>query len=426
MDNFKKFSKMALVAAMAVGMASCTEKTTEGPKTTTPTNTVVSGLIAENTTWTSDNVYELAGRVVVDAGVTLTIEPGTLIKGQTATGSLASVLIVSRGGMINAEGTAAKPIIFTSKADDIEAGELAGSNLTKENNELWGGLIILGSAPISAENGDTETNIEGLPANEAYGIFGGSDVNDNSGILKYVSVRHGGTLIGEGNEINGITFGGVGAGTTVDHVEIYATLDDGVEFFGGTVNVSNLLVFFQGDDGVDIDMNYAGTITNFAVIHGDGVGTDEGLEIDGPENSTHTDGLFSLVNGTVKSIGTEGTPADLKSKAQGTITNVLFDYATASKGSIIKVRASYSNDCADAKTDAFTHLTAATPTLSLVGSTFGGVSVYTGSKDSNDADCTVPAADQTAAEAVAVSATATGADMTVFNAWTCASSRSEI
>src|SRR5690606_12649797 len=112
-------------------------------------------------------------------------------------------------------------------------------------------------------------------------------------------------------------------------------LDDGIECFGGTVNVSNALVYFQGDDGLDLDQNYSGTISNFAVIHGDGIGTDEGLEIDGPEGSTHTNGLFTLSNGLVKGIGNDGSPADFKSKAQGNINNVTFDYAN---GSPIKIR----------------------------------------------------------------------------------------
>ncbi|TNE29875.1 MAG: hypothetical protein EP346_04840 [Bacteroidetes bacterium] len=423
MDTLKKFSKIALAAVVAVGMASCTEDNGGDGGSKPTSNVIVSGLISSNTTWSSDNIYQLAGRVVVDENVTLTIEPGTIIKGQTETGSLASVLIISRGGKIDAEGTAANPIIFTSLDDNIEKGQRVGTNLSRTQNELWGGLIILGKAPISAENGDTETNIEGLPANEAYGLYGGTDVNDNSGTLKYVSVRHGGTTIGEGNEINGITFGGVGAGTVVDQVEVYATLDDGIECFGGSVNINNALIYFQGDDGVDLDMNYSGAFTNFAVIHGDGIGTDEGLEIDGPENSTYTNGMFSLVNGTVTALGNDGSPADLKSKAQGTITNVKFSYPD---GATLKVRASYQNDCADSKTDAFTHLTDATPTLVIAGSEFdGGVSVYTGSTDNNDVDCTVPAVDQTAAEAVVVSTTATGADMSVWS-WTCASERGEL
>lgn len=420
MDTLKKFSKYAAMAVAAVALASCGDDPVDKPST--PDGEIVAGLISENTTWTNDRIYTLAGRVVVDEGVTLEIEPGTIIKGQTATGSLASVLIISRGAMIDAQGTSSNPIIFTSADDNIDVGEKVGTNLDREDNELWGGLIILGDAPISAENGDTETNVEGIPANEPYGLYGGSNVNSNSGILSYVSVRHGGTLIGEGNEINGITFGGVGAGTTVDHVEVYANLDDGIECFGGSVNIDNALVYFQGDDGIDLDMNYSGTFDNFVVIHGDGIGTDEGLEIDGPENSTHTDGLFTLTNGLVKNVGTEGSAADLKSKAQGTLNNVKFEYGTAT----IKIRASYQNECADAKTDAFTHATASTPTLVLTNCQFDGVSVYTSSEDTNENPCSVPSADQTAAESAVVSGTATGADMSEFEGWTAASLRGQL
>ena len=215
------------------------------------------------------------------------------------------------------------PIIFTSIDDNIELGQLAGTNLDVDNNELWGGLIILGSAPISAENGDTETQIEGIPAEEEYGKYGGDNSTDDSGILKYVSIRHGGVSIGDGNEINGLTLGGVGSGTTIDHVEVFATLDDGIEFFGGTVNVTNAIVSYQGDDGIDIDMNYSGEVDNFMVIHG-GADTDEGLEIDGPEGSTHTDGLFTLRNGTIMSADGAGTPADLKARAQGNLIDLVF------------------------------------------------------------------------------------------------------
>jgi len=158
---------------------------------------------------------------------------------------------------------------------------------------------------------------------------------------------------------------------------LYATLDDGIEFFGGTVNVTNIIVSHSQDDGLDIDQNYAGTIINFLVQHG-GNSTDEGLEIDGPEGSTNTNGLFTLKNGTVLSLGGSdaGTPADLKSKAQGTIDNVIFS-GYAAGDDLIKVRASYQNNCADAKTDAFTHLTDASATLKLMTSKFSGVKVYT-------------------------------------------------
>ncbi|MFY0687729.1 MAG: hypothetical protein JXQ90_11220 [Cyclobacteriaceae bacterium] len=376
-----------------------------------------SGAIEADETWSADKIYVLDGRVIVTDGVTLTIEPGTVIKGKEGLESNASALIVARGGKLMAEGTADAPIVFTSVLDDILPGQKVGSNLTEEDKELWGGVIMLGNAPISAESesGDgSESSIEGLPADEAYGLYGGTDVADNSGSVKFVSIRHCGITIGEGNEINGLTLGGVGNGTTIENVEVYATLDDGIEFFGGSVNVTNALVYFQGDDGIDIDQNYSGTVDNFMVIHG-GTDTDEGLEIDGPENALN-DGLFTLINGTVMTAGGDdpGTPADLKSKAQGTIENVKFDYATDAE---LKIRASYTDNCSG-KTDALSNLVDGT--LKLTGSEFAGVKVYTTSDI-----CTVAAGDQTAAEGAAVSATATGADATVFE-WTAAAANDQL
>jgi len=412
----KRLFTLVMIAGVFT-FAACTKETEPTPEITTSTNEVISGAITVNATWTADNIYELASKVVVEDGITLTIEAGTIIKGRTGVGSLATGLIVARGGKLMAEGTVAKPIIFTSIEDNIEIGQLMGSNLTSEDVEKWGGLIILGKAPVSAENGDTESQIEGIPANDSFGAYGGNIPDDNSGSLKYVSVRHGGALIGDGNEINGITLGGVGSGTKMDNIEVYATLDDGIEFFGGTVNVTNVIVSHQQDDGIDIDQNYAGSVTNFLVQHG-GNSTDEGLEIDGPEGSTNTTGLFILKNGTVTSLGgaDAGTPADLKSLAQGKIENVVFTgYPT--DDSLIKIRASYQNNCADAKIDAFTHLTDASATLKISDANFGGVKVYT-----KVDGCSVSVADQIAAEQVAIPSTnATGADISVFADWTAAS-----
>jgi hypothetical protein len=413
----KKLSNVLLVAVLVLVITSCDNGGGLQilPKATTE-NEVVSGTITENTTWTAENIYELASKVVVEDGVILTIEPGTIIKGRTGSGSLATALLIARGGKIFAEGTADKPIIFTSVEDNIEVGKMAGTNLSSDDKDKWGGLIILGKAPISAENGDTETQIEGIPPEDSFGLYGGNIANDNSGTLKYVSIRHGGAEIGAGNEINGLTLGGVGSGTTIDHIEIFATLDDGVEFFGGTVNITNLMVSYQGDDGIDIDQNYAGTVTNFVVMHG-GTDTDEGLEIDGPEGSTNVNGLFTLKNGSVMSLGGAdgGSPADLKSKAQGTIENVVFS-GYASGDDLIKVRASYNDTDCTAKTDAYTHLTTASATLKLMNSKFAGVKVYTKSTT-----CTVSDNEQISAARVATAANATGANTTEFANWTLAS-----
>ncbi len=417
-----------LTLASTLFFVSCNESEDGG---TELPDEVKTGLITANETWTADRIYELAGRVVVDDGVTLTIDPGTIIKGREGSGSLASALIVARGGKIMAEGTEEAPIIFTSILDNIAIGQKAGTNLERTDNQLWGGLILLGSAPISAEEGDTEASIEGIPADDSFGLYGGDNVADNSGTLKYVSLRHGGSLIGDGNEINGLTLGGVGTGTTIDYVEIFATLDDGIEFFGGTVNVSNLLIYWQGDDGVDIDQNYSGTVSNFAVMHGDGVGTDEGLEIDGPEG-TASNGLFTLVDGTIMSDGIAGSAADLKSKAQGTFSNIKF--SGYKDGAKIKVRYSTKDFCGTIKTDAYTNLIDDTPSLVFEDTEFSSLSVYTGSfntadgsgEEDVDTACDVPGDAQTAAAAKAISATATGADMTVFDAWTLAAINGQI
>lgn len=281
---------------------------------------VKAGGIALDETWTADNIYELDRRVVVQDGVTLTIEPGTIIKGRAGTGSLASALIVARGGKLNAVGTPGSPIVFTSTSDNIDAGETAGTNLTSEIRGLWGGLIVLGKAPCSLKGDLIETQIEGIPADDTFGLYGGDDPADNSGRIEYVSIRHGGALIGEGNEINGLTLGGVGNGTVINHVEVVANVDDGIEFFGGTVNASNLLVWAQGDDAIDIDQAYSGTIDNAVVVLG--AASDHAFEIDGPEGTSV--GSFTLNNATIiGSLDTEnGEYADYRSKAMGNTSNV--------------------------------------------------------------------------------------------------------
>lgn len=413
-----KTTKLFLMGAFALAMFTSCDDTDDPIVDPVSENIVKIGLITANETWTASDIYELAGRVIVNEGVTLTIEPGTIIKGRTGNGSLASALIVSRGAKLMAEGTASSPIIFTSILDNIEVGQTIGSNLSKTDNQKWGGLIICGKAPISAADGDNVASIEGIPADDAFGLYGGTVANDNSGSLKYVSVRHGGALIGSGNEINGITLGGVGSGTTLDNIEVFANFDDGVEFFGGTVNATNVIVSYQGDDAIDIDQNYSGTVSNFVVIQGGS--TDEGLEIDGPEG-TLSDGLFTLENGWIKTEDGGGSGADLKSKAQGTIKNVTFEGFAADKN--IKVRASFSDNCVNAKTDAYSYLVDATPTLNIENTSWTGlVTVYTASEDDNEDPCPVPATYGPAANAVAISGTSAGADASVFS-WTAASAK---
>ncbi len=403
---------------------------------------VVSGEISENTKWTPDNIYILASKVYLKEGVTLTIEPGTVIKGREGTGSLATALIIPRGAKINASGTAEKPIIFTSTLDNVRPGQKAGNSLSEYDFGKWGGLIVLGKAPISATNGDTETQIEGIPGDQTYGKYGGNDVADNSGVLKYVSIRHGGALIGDGNEINGLTLGGVGNATVVENIEIVGNLDDGVEIFGGTVNVKNLAVGFVGDDALDVDQNYAGTVDNFYIVHGSD-NTDEGLELDGPEGSTFKDGLFTIKNGTIIAVDqilTSG--ADLKAKCQGTLENIAFK--GYKKGKHLGVRAAFTttSGCTE-KADAFTYLrdgrlvikncqilddvTAADVTRVYTDS---GASDATAQKDclnavSTNYETLVDNLFATNGNKIVTNATV-GADKSVFNAWTYLSTKNKL
>jgi len=387
---------------------------------------VKSGSLTADETWTNDRIYFLEGKVVVPDGVTLTIEAGTIIKGKEGQETLASALVVARGGKLIAVGTADMPIIFTSELDNIALGEKVGTNLTRTDNEKWGGVAILGRAPISAEFGDTEANLEGIPVGDGFGQYGGSNAADNSGTLAYVSIRHGGVSIGEGNELNALTLGGVGSGTSISNIEIYATLDDGIECFGGTVSISKALVYFQGDDGIDLDQNYSGTISEFAVIHGDGIGTDEGLEIDGPEGTTNTTGMFTLTNGICKSVGTtEGSAGDFKSKAQGTVSNVTFDYSSIAGGKKVKFRASYNADCTN-KSDAFSYLFTTPAKLVFNACNYVGVSVY---ENADPAVCVAENAANQLLAAALLDGTGVGGSVnisTLFASWTAAGVRGEL
>ena len=293
----------------------------QGNSGTVGNNTVsVSGMISESTTWTNDNIYVLNQKVVVPSGVVLTIQAGTIIKGTEGTGSLASALIIAQGGKLNAVGTATEPIIFTSINDNIEVGQTAGTNLDETNSGLWGGLIVLGYAPSSFSGDVDVVQIEGIPADDTFGLYGGEDATDNSGVYQYISIRHGGALIGEGNEINGLTLGGVGSGTVIENIEVVANVDDGIEFFGGTVNATNLLVWAQGDDAIDIDQGYSGIIDNAIVILG--ANSDHAFEIDGPEGTAT--GSFTLRNSTIigNSVTENGEYADYRSKAMGRTENI--------------------------------------------------------------------------------------------------------
>ncbi len=224
-------------------------------------------------TMTADTVWHLYGRVHVKAGQTLYVEPGTIIKGDIPGQALhpdqPSALIIDRDGYAEMIGTEDAPIIMTAIDDNVNDPY----DIAHGTRGIWGGLIVLGRANIGAcpapcVPGTAERRVEGIPETDPdydLVIYGCDDTpgnlcddTDNSGIYQYISIRHGGYAIGEANEINGMTMGALGNGTTIDHIEVAFNLDDGFEWFGGTVNTAYLVSTFQGDDSFDYDEGFRG------------------------------------------------------------------------------------------------------------------------------------------------------------------------
>ena len=284
---FNKYSLMALAALIPC----VTQAANIDVIATQTVNTTAFGgnvnAITSNTTWTKNNAYILKDKVFVTNGATLTIEPGTKIYSTlNLQGTVAKdddkfgAIVIVRGAKINAAGTAAEPIVMTTIDEleaqtqtDLDADTVIADFPTVTTAGRWGGLVVLGSAPIANYSSSTtnigEDRIEGFqPASSAdldgdgrsdVIEYGGSTSADNSGTISYVSIRHGGYVYATNTEINGLTLGGVGSGTTINNVEVFANADDGIEFFGGTVNTSNIVLAFNQDDSFDIDQGYSGT-----------------------------------------------------------------------------------------------------------------------------------------------------------------------
>ncbi|WP_339918016.1 multidrug transporter [Yeosuana marina] len=235
--------------------------TTGGDPTPTPTGETIylTGTFSTDLSLDPINTYILNGPVIMEAGTTLTIPAGMTIK---ATPGGANIYIaISQGAKIQASGTPDKPIVLTSNSSTPVAGD-------------WGGLILLGKAPVnSVASGATSTSeIGSLP-------YGGSDASDNSGVIQYLRVEYSGGAADGQSENNGLSFYGVGSGTVVQYVESFEGKDDGFEFFGGTVNVSYLYSVNNQDDSIDWTEGFSGRITNAYVKQGPD--HDKGIEADG-------------------------------------------------------------------------------------------------------------------------------------------------
>ena len=241
--------------------------------------------------------YILEGPTFVQNGATITIGEGAIVRGQPNS-ALANtepgMLVITREGKIFAEGTQSNPIIFTTAEASTGGRWSSGAFLDSDpkNNPIpvsvnrWGALCLLGNAPINAGVVDTskpgEAYIEGI-TEDSRSLYGGFDANDNSGVLKYVSIRYTGDVIVDGQEIQGLTLGGVGFGTTLEYLEVFGSGDDGIEIFGGTAAVKNLVLYGYDDDGFDGDHGWNGFAQYVLVLNSPAVSADHAIELDGDD-----------------------------------------------------------------------------------------------------------------------------------------------
>jgi hypothetical protein len=276
-------------AALAAGSASAADIT-------------VTGDITTSQTWTKNNVYKLSGQVYVMPGATLTIEPGTVIA-SIAGGSLA----VTRDARIVADGTKDEPIIFTSETDKATWTASNPQGVWRASALEWGNLTIMGNgyigkygngAPtgnVATPNAANYANMEGLVASGATDTrtrYGGGNDQDDSGTLRYASFRYGGKVVGLGTELNGLSLGGVGQATEIDHVEIMNNVDDGIEIWGGKVDLKYFSIWNIGDDSFDLDHGWRGRAQFGLIVQGYSLNAASGsgvcdsmIEIDGAAKS---------------------------------------------------------------------------------------------------------------------------------------------
>lgn len=263
-----------------------------------------SGELTANAYLTCNNTYILDKKIYVPSGLTISIAPGTVVKGRSAaTAADATALIIERGGKIDASGSSDCPIVFTAEADNLDG------LFPIANKGQWGGLVLLGRAqnnltltPNGPFGGGKLAVANGLGAIEGFSddakIHFGADLSagesfnnaDNSGTLKYVSIRFAGAIVQVGNEINSLSLGSVGSGTTIEHIDIVSGADDGIEFFGGTVNIKYAAVLFGNDDMFDWDLGYSGKLQFLFGLKTDltaSADSDNGFEADSDDQKSN-------------------------------------------------------------------------------------------------------------------------------------------
>jgi Secretion system C-terminal sorting domain len=266
------------------------------PLSTAPNVVNVTANITANTTWSSNNVYYLKTQIYVKNNATLTIQAGTIIIADKS--AVGAGLFVTKGAKLNAIGTAVNPIVFTS---DQPAGS--------RNKGDWGGIILLGKASYNINNGIN--NIEGITASTDTEFGGGAtpDDADNSGTLKYVRIEYAGYVFAANQEINGLTLGAVGSGTTIDYVQVSFANDDSFEWFGGSVNCAHLVAYRGLDDDFDTDNGFSGKvqfclgIRDPQISDAPAISTSNGFESDNNATSTSVAPYTSCVFSNVTIIG---------------------------------------------------------------------------------------------------------------------------
>jgi hypothetical protein len=268
----------------------------------------LSGVFTENLTLDPTIDYVITGPVLMAPGTTLTIPAGMTIKAQPV--GVNAYIAIQQGARISAIGSSSSPIIFTSNASSPSSGD-------------WGGLVICGAAPInSTADGSTDTS-----TSEVGGLsYGGNTPADNSGSLQYVRIEYAGGAIDGNAELNGLSLYAVGSGTAIDYVQIFEGSDDGIEFFGGTVNASHIVIVNAEDDSIDWTEGFTGTLTDIYVQHG--TSHDKAFECDGYNTDfSNEGGYFSAPNvNNVTIVGANDAAEAIRLRAgtQGLFTNMVF------------------------------------------------------------------------------------------------------
>lgn len=343
----------------------------------------LAGNLTSDLTLNSGIAHNLIGALLVKDGATLTIEAGTTIN--ALAGGTDVYILIEKGGKIIANGTATSPIKFSSSATLPKAGD-------------WGGIILNGNAPLSRQAG-SESNAATEVKNSI--LFGGSDVSDDSGILNYIIMEYTGARIDDEAEHNGLTLNGIGSGTTISNIAILNGDDDGIEFFGGTVNASNILVVNAKDDMFDFSQGYKGTCTNlygirengYTAVTSDPRGIEADGNLDGNSPSDINESVFT-VNGVTIINNADGVEMSdgikIRRDATATITNAYLALGAGAKfGDVIDLQDSKSDSTEETSITAVASIANGLDVTDVKNTKTGGATINLTAGTTGGADKTV-------------------------------------